>query len=291
MRGVHQLLRMSHLPKDLLVTIDGDRAARLNVVDYQPEDGRVPFRQTYSAQKYNLKDPADHAFFQEYAGDLGLVVGWNRLIPPEVIGTFKYGCLGLHGTPLELPRGRGRSPVIWTLALGFSKYNFYLFKLGAGADDGPIYDKVTVDVTEFDTSPTVYAKLIVAAALMLDRTVPKILAGTIQPTPQPSTKPVYFRARGMKDGEIHWRRSTRTTYNLIRAITTPYPCAHTHLDGQCIKIIRAIPFSQALFQDKLPGEVCAVFADGQFVVKTGDGTLLVQQTESPVALTQGQRLQ
>ena len=224
-----------------------------------------------------MKSKKDFEYFENLKPDLGLVVGWNRLIPSDIIKTFKYGMLGLHGTPYGLPKGRGRSPVIWTLVLGEKKYYYYLFEITENIDDGPIYSEKIIDITEFDDNSTFYKKLVVLGSEQLNAVVPKIFDYSIKPFSQPDGKATYFPKRGFKDGEIDWSKSTIDIYNIIRAITSPYPCAHTYLNGQIFHIIKAIPFSKKLFIAKNPGDICILYEDGEFVAKTGDGTLLVKK--------------
>jgi hypothetical protein len=72
-------------------------------------------------------------------------------------------------------------------------------------------------------------------------------------------------------------------YNLVRAVTRPFPGAFSFLDNQAekkVRIWRAIPFDTRLdWPNAVPGQVVAVFGEGAFVVRTGDSSLLVQESE------------
>ena len=118
------ILKRINLSRDLLITIDLDKAIKLKVTDYNDHLLDLDFAGIYNVKKYSLKSETDENFFKSYNGNLGIVIGWNRLIPLSIIKSFKYGILGFHGTPYGLPKGRGRSPVIWSIVLGEKKYHF-----------------------------------------------------------------------------------------------------------------------------------------------------------------------
>ena len=275
-----EILKRLSFDIDLIVTVDPNKAKKLEITDYCEKLINYNSLKTYFFNKYSLKSLEDINFFQKYQGDIGLVLGWNRLIPKEIISQFSICILGLHGTPYGLPKGRGRSPVIWTLVLGERKYHFYLFKISEGVDDGPIFSEQILDINIFDDNNSFYKKLIISASYQINEIIPKIISNSIQPMEQPSGVPTYFPKRTFADGEIDWNKSTEEIYNLIRAITHPYPCAHTYNGNDIIYIIEAVPFSSKLFSDREVGEVCSVFEDKQFVLKTIDGTLLVKKYKS-----------
>ena len=285
----YNILRMSNLSKDLLISITDEKAKKLDVTDYNNNISKLNFADIYYVEKYSLKSQTDEEFFKNYKGDLGIVIGWNRIIPLKIINTFKFGIIGFHGTPYGLPKGRGRSPVIWSIVLGEKKYHFYLFQLDEGVDDGPIYLEKVLDINNFDTISSFYQKISVVAASMLNEVVPKIFNGEINPYPQKNEEASYFLKRGFSDGKIFWNKSSVEIHNLIRALSEPYPCAHTYLNDKIVKIIEAQPFSTTLFDSEEPGYICTIFANGQFVVKTGDGSLLIKKYRADIQIQEKEK--
>jgi len=118
---------------------------------------------------------------------------------------------------------------------------------------------------------------------LLEKALPSLLDGTAQLTPQPTEGATYYPKRSAEDGLIYWSDSTLQIHNLIRAVTNPFPGAFTYLDNDPEKkvcIWQAIPFDTRLsWPNAVPGEVVAVFGEGDFVVRTGDSSLLVQRFE------------
>lgn len=275
----YDILHLVKLPKDLLVTIDNVKANSIGLTEYCKSLSDLTFQEIYCAEKYSLNSDSDISFFNNYSGDIGIVIGWNRIIPDEIIASFKYGIVGLHGSPYKLPKGKGRSPAIWSIVLGEKMYYYYLFQMTAGVDEGAIWNEKEIEINDFDDINSLYKKLAILASDMINSTVPRIINGTAESRPQPSGQSTYFNKRTFVDGEINWGEETMTIYNLIRAITEPYPCAHTYLDEKIIYIKRAIPFSNKLYLKMNPGEICHIFEDKSLVIKTKDGTILVTEYE------------
>jgi methionyl-tRNA formyltransferase len=235
------------------------------------------------AYKYSLKSDEDRQALLSLGLDLLLVMGWQRLIPDWWLESLSIGAFGMHGSSKPLPHGRGRSPMNWSLIQGKTEFYTHLFQYKPGVDDGPVVGVQTFDITPFDTCLTLHYKNLVAMTQLCARFLPDLLRGTATFTPQPHEGATYYPKRSDEDGIIYWTDSTRDVYNLIRAVTRPFPGAFSYLDDHPagkVFIWRAIPFDTRLqWPDARPGEIVEVFYDGTIVVRTGDGTILVQESE------------
>ena len=266
---------------DIVVTITEDKAKKLGVTNFLDVRMYKGNYDTYYARKYNLKSEEDIEFFNKLKCDVGFVLGWNRLIPKEILDTFKIGVFGFHGTPFGLPKGRGRSPTIWTLVLGYDRFYLHLFRLTEGVDDGPIIDTQFIPVYETDDIALLHKKTSYWSWKMIERSLDKILKG-YEGKPQIGT-PVYFRKRTEKDGKIRWNLPSKMIYNLVRAITKPYPGAWTTYKGKKIRVWKVVPFGDVQCRGK-PGTVCEII-DGKPLIKTGDGGVLILEYEPSVDLS------
>jgi methionyl-tRNA formyltransferase len=73
------------------------------------------------------------------------------------------------------------------------------------------------------------------------------------------------------------RPSSREIFNLIRAVTDPYPGAFTDVDGSRLMVWWAEPGTPATAGKRgRPGEVLSV---SPLVIATGDGVLELTRTE------------
>ncbi len=53
--------------------------------------------------------------------------------------------------------------------------------------------------------------------------------GTEKETPQDESKVTYFGGRKPEDGRINWNQTSKQIFNLIRAVSDPYPGAFTEV--------------------------------------------------------------
>ena len=139
------------------------------------------------------------------------------------------------------------------------------------------------DINSFDTCHTLHLKNMVSMVQLCARLLPSILDRTAVLTPQPKAPPSYWPKRTAEDGLIFWEDGSQQIYDLVRAVTRPFPGAFTFLDDDTARkvfIWRAIPFDMQLqWPGSIPGVIVEVFYDGSFVVRTGDSTLLVLESE------------
>lgn len=233
----------------------------------------------YYPESYSLKTDKDIRFFQENKFDLIIQGGWQRLFPTAILNQLKIGAIGLHGSSDFLPKGRGRSPMNWSLILGKERFIMHLFMIKSGVDDGDILDTYQFDINIFDDICTLYYKYTISYRELLLRNLKNILSNEISPLPQVGT-PTYYSKRNAKDAEIHFEEMDLIEiYNFIRAQTRPYPGAFAKVDNQTIKIWKAQPFDTRITYPSCEyGSVVESF-DGNLIIKCLGGSLLVTDWE------------
>lgn len=265
---------------DYLITLNEEKAKKSSVsgfVDFRPlaEHHQIPI---YVPDEYSMKSKKDISFFEEQSPDLLIVRGWQRLIPKEVLASLSIGAIGFHGSSEFLPKGRGRSPINWALIEDKDIFILQMFFYDENVDAGSIIGWEILDINPFDTVKTLYYKTVIASIRLILKFLPLILEGKTPCYPQLG-EPSYYPKRTPEDGRIDWNKSTIDIYNLIRGVTKPYPGAFSFLAEHKVILWRAQPFSKRLTTPKTPGEVVATFSNGDFVVSTKDGSLLICEYE------------
>jgi methionyl-tRNA formyltransferase len=281
---VDALSRGGYKP-DQLITISPEEGARAEVAGYMHL--REPMRErgisTYTANSYSLKNESDQRAILPLKLDMLLVMGWQRLIPEWFLNSLSIGAFGMHGSSKRLPYGRGRSPLNWSLIQNKSAFFTHLFRYDPGVDSGSVAGVQVFEITPFDTCLTLHHKNTLSMIQLVLRLLPDLLSGTAKLEPQSSEGATYYPKRSPEDGAIDWQDSVGDIYNLIRAVTKPFAGAFSYLnntEAKRITIWRAIPFDLHLFSEVTePGRLLHIFETGEFVVKTGAGTLLVQEFE------------
>lgn len=231
----------------------------------------------YVTQTYHMNHEKDLAFFKESKIDLLVTIGWERLVPSEILQSLgKFSC-GMHGSAYGLPKGRGRSPLNWSILTSHRKFITYLFKYDPFVDAGEVIGLKAFDINEFDTISSLHYKNRLVMQQLLETYVPLIEKNEIIFYPQPPLPPSFYPKRTDEDGAIDWHQKTDEIYDLVRAVSDPYPSAFTFLDGKKLLITTAFPFDTALFDSYIkPGTIMDVsVSQDQFVVKTASGSLVV----------------
>jgi methionyl-tRNA formyltransferase len=208
--------------------------------------------------------------------DLIVSFYYRRLLSREVLAIPRLGGINLHGS--LLPKYRGRAPVNWVLVNGETQTGVTLHHMTEQVDAGDIIAQRPVDVTFEDTAPTLFEKVAQAALELWRETYPLIKAGVAPRQPQDPTQATYFGARRPDDGRIAWDRPALGLYNLVRAVTTPYPGAFTFLRGKKLYIWSSRLIQEDADERRSPGTILGAY-EGGCLVATGKGYLLLTQVQ------------
>jgi methionyl-tRNA formyltransferase len=163
---------------------------------------------------------------------------FRQMLKPALLALAARGAYNMHGS--LLPKYRGRVPVNWAVIKGETQTGATLHTMVEKPDAGLIAGQMAVPILPEDTAHDVFAKVTVAAELVLDRCLPQLLAGTLQLTPQDFTKASYFGGRKPEDGKINWHQSARAIHNLVRGVAPPYPGAFARLDGKPLRVLQTL---------------------------------------------------
>ncbi|MEK7616888.1 MAG: methionyl-tRNA formyltransferase [Patescibacteria group bacterium] len=206
-----------------------------------------------------------------------IVMGWRTIIPSEVLKIPKRGVVAVHES--LLPKYRGFAPINWAIINGEKMSGVTLFYLDEGIDSGDIIAQRKIPIGSTDTGFTLYQKTKTASVEILIDYLEDIKRGSASRIKQNEKEATYTCFRTPDDGEIFWTRPAKDIYNLIRALSDPYPGAFTIYEGRKIIIQKAsFTDSPRNFVGRIPGRVVAV-GQGWVEVLTGDGSLKIEEIE------------
>ncbi len=219
----------------------------------------------------NINDAGSIEFVKNQKPDIGFCFGWSQLVRGEVLDLFPEGMVGFH--PAALPNNRGRHPIIWALVLGLTETASTFFMISAGADEGDIISQVNIPINYEDDAQSLYDKIMDAAVEQEEVFLRQFNDGTLKRVPQDPAAGNSWRKRGKADGQIDWRMSSRSIYNLVRALTRPYVGAHFVYGEKEYKVWKAKEIVIDGMDNIEPGKVMSINDDGTIDVKTGEGGL------------------
>jgi methionyl-tRNA formyltransferase len=190
------------------------------------------------------------------------------MIGREILDLPRIGAFNLHGS--FLPAYRGRCPVNWVIINGETQSGVTLHYMIDKPDAGDIVGQKAVEIDLSDTAKTLYDKLCGAAKDLLDEVLPLINKGEIPRRKQDLKAGSYYGGRRPEDGRIDWKKSAQEIYNLIRAVTEPYPGAFALLNND-EKII--IWWAEPVVSEEavIPGKL--VITNKEVLVQTGENAI------------------
>jgi methionyl-tRNA formyltransferase len=280
-----------------VITISPAAALKAKVADYcdltaMCAELNIP---CYVANKYSLKDDQDLTQIASLKLDIAFVMGWQRMIPGDVLNTFAVGAFGMHGSTDDLPIGRGRSPMNWSLIERRTHFHTNLFRYDAGVDAGDILDSFVFSIQPSDTAETMHYKNVLAMKCLVLRNLEHLSSGNIRLHPQKASTPTFYPKRNPEDSIIDWRQDVFQIEAHIRAVTKPFNGAFTFANEDRVTIYRAAIFDTDVvdygYRDRINGEVIEVFPSGKFLIRCRSGLLIVHEFSTTAKILAGLVLQ
>ena len=105
----------------------------------------------------NINDKRTYKWLKNKRPDLIICLGWSHIIEPKVLKIPKYGIIGYH--PSDLPRNKGRHPIIWPLVLGLKETASTFFFINEGVDPGDRSDQEYIEISTEDNANSLYEKI------------------------------------------------------------------------------------------------------------------------------------
>lgn len=153
--------------------------------------------------------------------DCIILLGWSWIIKDDTLNRFV--CVGIH--PSDLPMYRGGSPIQHQIIDGLEKTKISLMSISTeGVDVGAIWGKEEWDLTG-KTMDIVFRHLTDSSIRLLRYFFDNF--DVLTPSPQKLDEGSYCKRRKPSDSKTTWETlanmELKSVYNLIRALTDPYP--------------------------------------------------------------------
>jgi len=189
---------------------------------------------------------------------------YRSMLPMSVLGRAKLGAFNMHGS--LLPKFRGRAPLNWAILEGERETGVTLHEMTEKPDAGRIVDQQAVPIGPDDTAVEVFHRMTDAAEAVLKRSLPALVAGTVQYKPNELARGSYYGRRRPEDGRIDWTKPAQEIHDLVRAVAPPFPGAFC----ERLKVHRTQMTARTA-----PGRAPGPFQErGEWFAVCGDGKVL-----------------
>ena len=214
-------------------------------------------------QPQKMRDGTALEILQELQPDLIAVVAYGKILPKEILELPRYGCINVHGS--LLPKYRGAGPIQWSVINGESVTGVTTMYMGEGLDTGDMILKKETPIGENETYGELHGRLKEIGAQALVETIELIEQGKAPREVQDDSLSSYAPMLDKQIARLDFTKDAQTLHNLIRGLS-PWPVAHTTVDGKLLKVHRAVLASGK----GQPGEV---IDSKKFIVACKEGAL------------------
>lgn len=206
--------------------------------------------------------------------DIIVVAAYGQILPEEVLKLPKHGCINVHAS--LLPKLRGASPIQMAIVTGEEETGVTIMQMEKGLDTGDMLSAESIAIGDM-TAGQLHDRLAQIGGRLLIRTMKDISEGKASPVKQDDSKATYAGLISKKDGKIDFSKSPQEIERLIRGFD-PWPGAFCFLDGQQIKLWKAVPCGEKTSAGD--GEVISAGNEGLKIACGGD-SLMITELQAP----------
>ncbi|PQA83597.1 methionyl-tRNA formyltransferase [Limnohabitans sp. TS-CS-82] len=207
--------------------------------------------------------------------DVMVVAAYGLILPQWTLSAPRLGCLNIHAS--LLPRWRGAAPIHRAIEAGDAQTGVVIMQMDAGLDTGDMLLTGVLDIAAQDSTATLHDRLAELGGALVVQALADAQAGQLKPVKQPSEGVTYAHKIEKAEAAVNWRDAASTMDRRVRAFN-PFPAAAAQLNGEVIKLWRAVPEASSSAVNVVPGTVLSADAQGVRVA-CGDGVLCVTELQ------------
>jgi len=211
--------------------------------------------------------------FRELDADLGVVVAYGLILPPEVLDAPKFGCINAHAS--LLPRWRGAAPIQRAILAGDDASGVCIMQMDEGLDTGAVLLREYTPISADTTAAGLHDRLSALSARLIVEAVSGMAAGKLEAMVQPEDGVTYAAKLEKSEGLLAWSESAAYLERKVRALN-PWPGVWFEHSGERIKVLAA-EFVEKDTAGDIPGSVL----DENFLISCVDGALRPTRLQRP----------
>lgn len=173
-------------------------------------------------QPVNFKEQAEQEVLAAYNADVMVVVAYGLLLPENILNTPKLGCINVHGS--ILPKWRGAAPIQRSLEAGDPETGVTIMQMDKGLDTGDMILISRCEISEQDTSASLYEKLAELGPTALIEALAQMASGSYPREQQDESLATYAAKLAKAEAELDWHLPASVLHKKIRAYI-PWPVA------------------------------------------------------------------
>lgn len=166
--------------------------------------------------------------------DLIITCAFGQILPKELLDAPRLGCINVHAS--LLPRLRGGAPIHHAIIDGEEKTGVTIMYMDVKMDTGDIISSQEYFIKDNDNVGILHDELSKIGTELLKNTLPSIIEGTNNRTPQNHEQATYAYNISREDEHINFNNTAKDIYNLVRGLN-PWPKAYTLINDLEVKVV------------------------------------------------------
>ncbi len=262
---------------ELVVTQPDRRVGRKKEIK-MPEVKEIALEKSIPVfQPNNIKD--DFQCIKELQPDLIVTAAYGQILPKQLLEIPSIGCINVHAS--LLPKYRGGAPVHQAIIDGQQETGVTIMYMVEKMDAGNMISQCKTPIYQDDTVGTLYDRLSILGAKLLEETLPSILNRTNQSIQQDEEEVTYAPTISRKQEHVDFSNTAFLVDCKIRGLN-PWPGAFVTYKGKTVKIwegkIHQCQNAVKHHAHQECGTIVKIFKDA-IGVKVKDGVYLITELQ------------
>ena len=148
-----------------------------------------------------------------------LCISYPKFIPKNIIDKFPGKIFNFH--PARLPEYRGSLPTVWPIINNDKTADYTLHIMNDRFDEGPIIDKISIDIDVNETGWSLYLKLRNVLPGFIKKNINSIFTNSYNLSDQDENIARYYKKTMPNKGIIDWKQNGILIDRLVRAFSHP----------------------------------------------------------------------
>ena len=198
--------------------------------------------------------------------DFMITAAYGQFLPTKMLDAAKIAAINVHGS--LLPKYRGGAPVQYSIINGDKETGISIMYMVKKMDAGDVIAQRAIPIEKDDDNGTMFKKLSILGRDLLLETLPKLIQGDAEATPQDESKVVFSPNITTAQERIDSRMTAQQIDDKVRGLR-PAPLGNMVIDGLRTKIYDVTPLDEKT--ELAPGKVVRL-TKHQLVLAAGQGT-------------------
>lgn len=249
----------------------------ISMINAKQDNKITKFCEENKLYHIRTKDPNTDPMLANLKPDLAVIAGFSKRLSENLLRLPRITTINLHAG--KLPQYRGGSPLNWQM-INDEKFAWCsVIEASERFDEGPVLMEQSIQLNDQKTIADLHHEANLIFRELTVRTVEALAQNSAKKREQIHQDAVYWHQRNDGDGRINWGlMKARQIFNLVRAVTRPYPGAFSYLDGELVRIWEVQLVKEVVTGN--PGRIVDIQGEGPLVICADKAIKILSYTSS-----------